>query len=141
MPRDARTGDRRARPGRGRIPVDSFSDIAFLLLIYFFLATTLIRLQGFTAQMPAGEKSKTQQEKTPIVNIRNDRVFLNDQPVDLPALRGRLAEMGLDRKEGEEKIVLLEASGEVTYQTYHAAMAAITKAGGVIGLIEEGGGK
>ena len=137
MPRRERSS-RRERTGRGGIPVDSFSDIAFLLLIYFFLATTLIRMQGFTAQMPAGEKSQTQQkDKTPIVNIREGQMFLNDKPVDLDGLRAGLGELKLDKEEGEDKIVLLESSGKVPYQTYHAVMAAISKAGGIIGLIEE----
>ncbi len=40
----------------GEIPVGSFSDIAFLLIIYFLLATTLVKVKSITADMPSGEK-------------------------------------------------------------------------------------
>jgi biopolymer transport protein ExbD len=39
----------------GTIPTDSFSDIAFLLIIYFLVATTLVKLQAITADLPSGE--------------------------------------------------------------------------------------
>jgi len=41
----------------GEIPVGSFSDIAFLLIIYFLVATSLVKLKGITADLPSGEKA------------------------------------------------------------------------------------
>ena len=41
----------------GDIPVGSFSDIAFLLIIYFLVATSLVKLKGITADLPSGEKA------------------------------------------------------------------------------------
>ncbi len=45
------------------IPVASFSDIAFLLIIFFILATTLAKTRGFITELPSGEKSEKQAVK------------------------------------------------------------------------------
>ena len=60
----------------GEIPTGSFSDIAFLLIVYFIIATTLLKVKSITADMPAGEKSsQSQNDKTPIVNLRGEEIF------------------------------------------------------------------
>ena len=41
----------------GEIPTGSFSDIAFLLIIYFLVATTLVKVKSITADLPSGEKA------------------------------------------------------------------------------------
>jgi biopolymer transport protein ExbD len=53
-------------------------------------------------------------------------------------LRERLLDLNLAAKQGEEKVVLLEAAGKADYQTYYATMAAIAAAGGVVAIVEEG---
>ena len=35
------------------IPTDSFSDIAFLLIIYFLVATSLVKIKSISADLPA----------------------------------------------------------------------------------------
>ena len=76
----------------GGIPTDSFSDIAFLLIIYFLVATTLVRVQAITTEMPSGDKAaQAQSEKTPIVNLRGGQMFFNDAPVTIEGLEEGLA--------------------------------------------------
>ncbi|MGB0144675.1 MAG: ExbD/TolR family protein, partial [Akkermansiaceae bacterium] len=41
----------------GEVPTGSFSDIAFLLIIYFLVATVLVKVKSITADLPSGEKS------------------------------------------------------------------------------------
>ncbi len=41
----------------GEIPTGSFSDIAFLLIIYFLVATTLVKVKTITADLPSGENA------------------------------------------------------------------------------------
>ena len=135
-----RKKDRREKKHReGEIPTGSFSDIAFLLIIYFLVATTLVKMKSIDADMPAGEKSaQTQSDKTPIVNLRGEEIFLNDKPVDLAGLNDRLAALELFDKEPKERVIMLETASGTLYGNYFQAMATISANGGVIALVKEG---
>jgi len=122
------------------IPTDSVSDIAFLLIIFFILTTTLTKLSGFTAELPsaaANQQQATSDAKTPTVQLANGKLLFNEQEVSMAVLRERLLDLLLGGKQGEEKIVMLEAAGKVDYQTYYEVMAAISTAGGVVAIVEE----
>ena len=120
------------------VPVSAFSDIAFLLIIFFILATTLVQVSGVITEIPSGEQAQTQQEdETPTVRLEGDRVVLGEKRVDMKELRRRLTNMKLHQKTGDAKVVLLEASGNVTYQNYFDVMASISAAGGVTAILQE----
>ena len=120
------------------IPVGPFSDIAFLLIIFFILATTLVQVSGVLTDIPSGQQSEQKQDdKTPTVKLQGDRVTFNDNQVDIKQLRSRLAKLKLSQKAGDAKVVLLEASGSVKYQTYFDVMASISDAGGVTAILQE----
>jgi biopolymer transport protein ExbD len=123
------------------IPTDSVSDIAFLLIIFFILTTTLSKLTGFTAELPAAAAAQQQaartDAKTPTVQLASGKLLFNEQEVSMAALRERLLDLQLAHKQGEAKVVMLEAAGKVDYQTYYEAMAAISGAGGVVAIVEE----
>ncbi|MGA0899385.1 MAG: ExbD/TolR family protein [Luteolibacter sp.] len=122
----------------GEIPTGSFSDIAFLLIIYFIIATTLVKVKSITADMPAGEKSaQSQSDKTPIVNLRGQEIFLNDKPVDLAGLNERLAALELFDKDPKDRVIMLESARGTAYGNYYQAMASISTNGGVIALVKE----
>ena len=122
----------------GEIPTGSFSDIAFLLIVYFIIATTLLKVKSITADMPAGEKSaQSQSDKTPIVNLRGEEIFLNDKPVDLVGLNDRLAALELFDKEPKDRVIMLESARGTAYGNYYQAMASISANGGVIALVKE----
>jgi biopolymer transport protein ExbD len=131
------TKHRKQRRDSG-VPVSAFSDIAFLLIIFFILATTLVQVSGVITEIPSGEQAQTQQEEeTPTVRLQGDRVLLGDKRVDMKELRRRLMKMKLREKTGDKNVVLLEASGNVTYQTYFDVMASISAAGGVTAILQE----
>ncbi len=130
---------RRARGGDPEVPVSSFSDIAFLLIIFFILVTSLAQLTGLQTELPAAEQSASPPEKTPVVLLHSDRMLFNEEELDIGALRMALADLDLAAQTGEGKVVLLEASGRVNYQQYYQAMAAISAAGGVVGIVQEYG--
>ena len=123
------------------IPTDSVSDIAFLLIIFFILTTTLSKLSGFTAELPSANASDKQaaktDAKTPSVQLGNGKILFNDQELSAATLKDRLLDLQLASKQGEEKVVLLEAAGKVDYQTYYEILAAISAAGGVVAIVEE----
>jgi biopolymer transport protein ExbD len=122
----------------GEIPTDSFSDIAFLLIIYFLVATTLVKVKSITADLPAGEKStQAQSDKTPIINLRGAEVFFNDKRLEMPELNERLAALDLPNKEGEKRVIMLESAKGTPYQNYFQALAAISANGGVVAIVED----
>lgn len=120
------------------VPVAAFSDIAFQLIIFFIVAATLVQITGTLTEIPSGEKAQAKEEKeTPTVKLQGDRVLFNDKHVEMNDLRRRLADLKLHQKTDDEKVVLLEASGNVTYQTYFDVMASISAAGGVTAILQE----
>lgn len=122
----------------GGIPTDSFSDIAFLLIIYFLVATSLVKLRGVTADLPSGEKAEqAQASKTPIVNLRGGQIFFNDKQVEMAELKNRLDALDLANANGNAKVVMLESTRDTTYQSYYQAIATISESGGVIAIVEE----
>ena len=120
------------------IPTGSFSDIAFLLIIYFIVMTTLVKVQSITADLPAGEKqAEAQIDKTPTVNLRGRDILVNDKPMSIEALNDALDKQYFDQKPADKKVVMLEAADDTPYSTYHAVLAAISSNGGVVALVEE----
>ena len=122
----------------GEIPTGSFSDIAFLLIIYFLVATTLVKVKTITADLPSGEKAtQAQSDKTPIVNLRGEEIFFNDKKMTLELLNARLAALELATAEDSKKVIMLESARGTPYQNYFQALAAISANGGVVALVEE----
>lgn len=122
----------------GDLPVDSFSDIAFLLIIYFMVATTLVKVKTVTADLPAGEKStQAQSDKTPIINLRGAEIFFNDKPLKLDELNERLAALDLASQNPEKRIIMLESAKGTVYENYFQALASISANGGVVAIVEE----
>lgn len=122
----------------GEIPTGSFSDIAFLLIIYFLVATTLVKVKTITADLPSGEKAtQTESEKTPIVNLRGAEIFFNDKKMSMEVLDDRLAALELGEKEGDQRVIMLESSRGTPYETYFQALAAISAHDGVVAIVED----
>lgn len=122
----------------GEIPTGSFSDIAFLLIIYFIVMTTLVKVQSITADLPTGEKqSEAQIDKTPTVNLRGTEIFFNDKLLTMAQLNKALDELYLDQKPPGKRVVMLESSSETPYETYFHTLGAISANGGVVALVEE----
>jgi biopolymer transport protein ExbD len=120
------------------IPVDSFSDIAFLLIIYFMIATTLVKVKSITADLPAGEKStQAKSEKTPIINLRGGEIFFSDKAVKMDELNERLAALDLPNQDGEKRVIMLEAAKGTPYENYFKVLAAISANGGVVAIVED----
>ena len=133
MPRDRS----KRRMGWDAIPVASFSDIAFLLIIFFIVVTTLQQTQGFLTDLPAGQKSETEPEKTPTVQLHEDTIRFNDKVTSLEDLRKDLRALELAKKKDDQKVILFEATGNISYQQYFEVMACVTEAGGSVCILLE----
>lgn len=122
----------------GEIPVGSFSDIAFLLIIYFLVATTLVKVKSIAVNLPSGQtNNQAQIDETPVINLRGTQMYFSDRPVDAQELNDRLAALKLIEKPEDERVILLESADETPYAVYYQALAAISSNGGVVALVEE----
>jgi biopolymer transport protein ExbD len=129
---------RKKRQRDGEIPTNSFSDIAFLLIIYFLVATTLVKVKTITAEMPTGEKNaESQSDKTPTINLRGGDIHFNDKKIDIEELNIKLAELDLQAKDPSKRVILLESVDGTPYQDYFQALATISAHGGVVAIVEE----
>lgn len=122
----------------GEIPTGSFSDIAFLLIIYFLVATTLVKVKSIAADLPSGEKAtKSQSDKTPIVNLRGPEIFFNDKKVSVALLNDRLMKLDLAEKEPAKRVIMLESTKGTPYENYYQVLAAISAHQGVVAIVED----
>ncbi len=140
MARRDRKRDRQDRFSLDQVPTTSFSDIAFLLIIFFILTLSMIVTEGVLTELPAGEKSEEKPEKTTTVQLHQDTLRLDDKVLSLDGLRRQLAEMDFEARKGNDRIVLFEASGAVDWQSYFEVMAAITDARATLVIVREGEG-
>lgn len=122
----------------GEIPTGSFSDIAFLLIIYFLVATTLVKVKTIAADLPSGEKSsQTQSDKTPIVNLRGSEIFFNDKKVSIDLLNERLSDLKLGEKVPSKRVIMLESTKGTPYENYFQVLAGISANQGVVAIVED----
>ena len=70
-----------------------------------------------------------------------DQLLAFGQPLDLAAFRKALKEMNLEKRPEDKRVIVLDAAKGVDYQAYYEAMAAISGAGGIVGIMTEESGK
>jgi len=126
----------RRRKRESAVPTDSMSDIAFLLIIFFILTTSIRKLTGFKTDLPTADKSVASQ-KTPTVQLNGGQVRWDDKVISFAELKQKLGDLKLGSKPKGERVVLLDSGPDVAYQNYFEVMAMITSANGVVGILEE----
>lgn len=128
---------RKPRPV-GDIDVTSFSDIAFLLIIFFVLTTTFTRTMGLAVVIPSStqDPAKKSEGEYPTVVLSPDSMKFRDQDVTMGELREQLAGMKLSEKKEEQRFIVLESAPDVAYSQYFQAVTAIAKAGGILAIAE-----
>lgn len=121
------------------VPTTSLADMMFLLLIFFIMTTTLTKTTGFVTDIPSGSKGQqTSQEKTPTVVLHDDKITVNDtQNMNMGELRQYVAGLRLSQREGDAKVVIVSAEGQVPYQVYYETLALVQSEGGVVAIVSE----
>lgn len=131
---------RLARPtkARGDVDVTSFSDLAFLLIVFFVLTTTFLRPQGANVSIPSQTNDPEQKPKhePPTINISADKLLLDGKSITMEDLRTRLFAMNLDKAEDDRKTVILDSSPDVPFHRYFRVVTAVSKAGGILAILE-----
>jgi biopolymer transport protein ExbD len=95
------------------INITSLIDVMFLLLIFFMVSTTFLSQPAIKLELPDAEHSETVRQTPLVVHVDpTGRIYLNDEPVEIPlleeALRQRLAD-------DVEKSVVFKADSRVSH--------------------------
>lgn len=100
------------------IPTSSMADIAFLLIVFFLVTTTMNQDKGIGMQLPpAGENKKIQKKNicNVWVNAAGDILINLEQEVPLGQLR---ADIERRLSENDKLIVSLKADEETAYNDF-----------------------
>lgn len=90
---DLKKQSKMARRSAPEVNAGSMADIAFLLLIFFLVTTTLEKDNGIARQLPPIDKSEIEPPKIKEKNLfivlvnKNDQLLVNDSPMELEDLR------------------------------------------------------
>lgn len=126
--------------GNAELDVTAFSDIAFLLIIFFILTTTFVKPFGQNLDIPSGtsDAAKKDQSQLTIV-LRNGQILFGEkgEQLDVDILRERLKRQEFRKKAPDQRMVLVECAKDVPYEDYFEVVTAIAHAGGVLALLED----
>lgn len=97
------------------INITSLIDVMFLLLIFFMVSSTFIEQPGMKLELPESKSATIEQIKELVLEITADqRMLLNQEPVDLDHLEGKI-KMLLPNL--TEKSLVLKADRSVPHGT------------------------
>lgn len=110
---------------RGRvapeIPTASMADIAFLLIVFFLVSTTMNQDKGLSLHLPAMGEGKEIQSKNICnlwINARNDvAIFENDNLTPIP-FAGLRAELERRLATNENLVISVNTERGATYRTF-----------------------
>ena len=141
---------RKARAALNDLDVGPFSDISFLLIIFFILTTQIISMSGVILRVPAASEKQDAEEvnedKQVAITLTNDVILLrlpNGEEHSILAanvaeLKPYLLAQDLARTEKDwEKMIVLESKADVKFDLYYKVITIIQKSGGLIALVEE----
>ena len=111
------------------IPTASMADIAFLMIIFFLVSTTMKRDQGLGLTLPGYGQSTVKVRKKNICNIwinAQEKIALDGKPVSLGEIKPILEEK---LKANEKLIVSLKTDKQASYNAMIDVLDEIKLAG------------
>ena len=111
------------------IPTASMADIAFLMIIFFLVSTTMKRDQGLGLTLPAYGQSTVKVRKKNICNIwinAQEKIALDGKPVNLEQIRPILEEK---LQQNEKLIISLKTDKMASYNAMIDVLDEIKLAG------------
>ena len=102
----------------GEIPTGSMADIAFLLLVFFLVTTTIDTDKGLGIVLPPAGDVEIEIKKKNILNClinSQGRVLLDEEPIDVEQI-GRIVKKRLDQN--PLLIVSVKAHPKTAYSDY-----------------------
>ena len=130
----------RNKKGMPEIDVGAFSDIAFLLIIFFILTTTFVKSAGEKIEIPSGSQDESKKQKQITVVLKGDQILYGEksESITLQRFREIMKNQNFKSKKPSQRMVLLEAHKDVVYDNYYKVVMAINNADGILALLEKG---
>ena len=135
---------RKKEKADAEIDVGAFADIAFLLIIFFILTTSIMRPTGREVTIPQAQTPQNKQvdDKTPSINVLPDKLLFgmdeaSMKDISMDGLRVELAKMNLLEAEDTKRMIVLEVGEDVAYDLYYKVVTMISEAGGIVALVED----
>jgi biopolymer transport protein ExbD len=117
---------RRSRPGLDLTPL---VDTVLNLLIFFMLSSSFAFQPGILVRLPeAASKEEEPKQDLVLILTRDNRLYLNDDPLQLADLGARLRERLRDRK---DRVVIIKADRDVLHGRVVEVMDIAKTAGAV----------
>jgi biopolymer transport protein ExbD len=119
--------------------MSAFSDLAFLLIIFFILTTTLEQFTGTRLDIPAGVEKEDQEKAEQLtINVARDTIHIGEEGrlVTLEGLKQALADARLSDRAPNERVVLVDTREDVPFDRYYKVVTLIANSGGVMGLVK-----
>lgn len=119
----------RRQKSNPEIPTSSMADIAFLLIVFFLVTTTMNQDKGIGMQLPPAGESKKIQKKNICnvwVNVEGQILINLEQEVPLNQLRDNVEQR---LQENDKLIVSLKADQETPYNKFIDVLDEIKLAG------------
>lgn len=120
------------------IPLSSMADVAFLLIIFFMLTSTMVQESGIELTLP--QAKKTEQKKTrekSIVISKKGQYYLNGVPMSPEAIEQALTDLLKGAKDDEARSVTIKADKSIEWQTVVTAIDIVNRLDGILVLIME----
>ncbi|HDH58500.1 MAG TPA: biopolymer transporter ExbD [Bacteroidetes bacterium] len=118
------------------IPSSSLADIAFLLLIFFLVTTTIDMDKGINLTLPEKGGEQVKIKKGNIANLLINaagQVLLDNEPISVEqireVLRQKIGEKGYDNQGKPILIVSIKTARETDYDTYIQVLDQVKLAG------------
>lgn len=134
----------RKRSSEVALDLTSFGDIAFLLIIFFILTTSMARPFGRPMEMPAAATPPqgTASPRIPAINILADRILFTEgegaeRELSLNELRAELWRKQFATLEPKGRLVVLETAEDVGYERYFQVVTTIAETGGVVAMLSD----
>ena len=114
------------------IPTASMADIAFLLIVFFLVTTTMNQDKGLSLHLPPVGETKEVQSKNILnvwINARDQLAFFeNDQLTPIPS--GQLQSQIKERMAENDKLIIsVKTERGATYRTFVDVLDALKMAG------------
>lgn len=123
------------------IDVGAFSDIAFLLIIFFILTTTFEKFMGNTVDIPSGAPgTESSEDKQNTIIMDANKIHFNEEEKNLSIVELQLKLNSLKlgtQTDNMKKMILVESSDTVIYDSYFKVINAIAEAGGILAIIDK----
>ena len=127
--------EKKKKPG-AEIPSSSLADIAFLLLIFFLVTTTIDMDKGINLTLPEKGGEQVRIKKGNIANLLINaagQVLLDNEPISVEQIREvlqqKITEKGYDNEGKPILIVSIKTARETNYDTYIQVLDQVKLAG------------